>query len=112
MDCSNTHTHKHTAHPHRFLKYCDGASFSGRKTDVSERGLYYRGGYVLDALLADLDANQGLADATDIVVSGCSAGGLATYLHVDEYAERYDAARVVGMPDSGFFLDWDDTVRD
>jgi len=91
-----------------YLKYCDGASFSGRKEDTSATGLYYRGGYALDALLADLDANQGLSTATDVVVSGCSAGGLATFLHVDEYAERYTSANVVGMPDSGFFLDWDD----
>ena len=53
----------------------------------------------LDAFLADLDANQGLSAATDLVVSGCSAGGLATFLHVDEYAERYSSAKVVGMPD-------------
>ena len=38
-----------------------------------------------------------------------SAGGLATFLHVDEYAERYGSAKVVGMPDSGFFLDYQST---
>ena len=53
----------------------------------------------------------GLASAKDarLVVGGTSAGGLATYLHIDHYRERIPpAVRVVGMPDAGFFLD----VRD
>lgn len=40
------------------------------------------------------------------MVSGCSAGGLATYLHVDAYAQRYPNTKVAGLPDSGFFLDY------
>lgn len=95
-----------------YIKYCDGASFSGMKiepTNVDGYDLYFRGKYNLDAILNDMVATKGLGSATDIVVSGCSAGGLATYLHVDQYAERFgETARVVGMPDSGFFLDWED----
>ena len=30
---------------------------------------------------------KGLGDATDVVISGCSAGGLASYLHCDQWAE-------------------------
>jgi hypothetical protein len=48
---------------------------------------------------------QGLAKATDVIVSGGSAGGLATYLHVDEIAELFPRARVSGLPDSGYFID-------
>lgn len=32
--------------------------------------------------------------ATDVIVSGCSAGGLAVYLHVDEVADMFK-----GKPD-------------
>lgn len=57
----------------------------------------------------DLFKNRGLSSSTDVVISGCSAGGLATYLHVDNWADRLVAAapsvKVRGMPDSGFFLD-------
>ena len=59
---------------------------------------------IQDSLIAD----NGLASATDVVVSGCSAGGLATYLQCDNWAERVaevaPAAKVRCMPDSGKLL--------
>ena len=54
----------------------------------------------------------GLSAATDAVISGCSAGGLATYLHTDQWCDAVQAsspgAKCVGLPDSGFFLDFED----
>ncbi len=38
----------------------------------------------MDAVIADLLGNHNMKQATDVVVSGCSAGGLATYLHADK----------------------------
>jgi hypothetical protein len=43
-----------------------------------------------------------LAAATP--AAGNSAGGLATYWHMDELASMLPAARVVAAPDSGFFF--------
>ena len=48
--------------------------------------------------------------ATDVVLGGCSAGGIATYAHLDYVAARLRAglaprARLVGFPDSGFYAD-------
>ena len=40
------------------------------------------------AIAADLLALRGLGRATDVVISGCSAGGLATYLHTDQVQAR------------------------
>jgi len=40
------------------------------------------------------------------VISGCSAGGLATYLHVDHWADKLPDAKVRGLADSGFILDY------
>ena len=34
------------------------------------------------------------------------AGGLATYLHADQWADAFPQAHTVAMPDSGFFADW------
>ena len=59
--------------------------------------------------------SQGLGEATDLVLAGCSAGGLAVYLHVDRWREALAAkaaalgrsassVNVVGLADSGFFL--------
>jgi len=93
-----------------YMKYCDGASFSGSNssvTVVSGAPLHFRGKHVLDAFIADLLTNRGLSKATDLVVTGCSAGGLATYLHADKWAAAVPkGVKVAAMPDSGFFLDY------
>jgi hypothetical protein len=55
-------------------------------------------------------------NATEVVISGCSAGGLATILHTNRWRNRILAASqqnasevsVVGMPDSGFFIEYDE----
>jgi len=92
-----------------FIRYCDGGSFSGNNAStlsVGGKELHMRGHHILRAVMADLFANRGLTQATDVVISGCSAGGLATYLHTDEWRQAIQSsAKVVGLPDSGFFLD-------
>jgi hypothetical protein len=52
-----------------------------------------------------------MARASEVVVSGCSAGGLSTFLHADEWAAALPAAaKVAAMPDSGFFADYNYTA--
>jgi len=96
------------------LRYCDGASLSGDKetpANVSGTILHYRGRAILDAEIKSLLMDRGMKDATDVVVSGCSAGGLATFLHCDHWADAIrkasPSAKVACMPDSGFFIDED-----
>ena len=98
-----------------FIRYCDGWSFatdldqpqfitnsSGANITINFRGLA-----VLNAVREDLLANRGLAAATDLVVGGCSAGGLAVFLHCDEWAARVakanPATNTVCLADSGWF---------
>jgi len=97
-----------------FLRYCDGGSLSGDKptpTVVDQNTtIHFRGRAILDAEIESLLNDRGMNEATDVVVSGCSAGGLATFLHCDHWATAImtatnGAAKVVCMPDSGFFLD-------
>lgn len=93
-----------------YLPYGDGTSQLG---DVSEPvivtpgapPIYFRGARVLRAMIDFLRA-EGLADATEVVITGCSAGGLSTYAHADTWAAALPKARVVAMPDSGFFLNY------
>jgi len=98
-----------------YLKYCDGGSFSGNNesaTSYNNEKLYFRGFRVLTAMHQDLVASKNLNSASDVVISGCSAGGLATYLHVDWWRSLLPGStRVVGMPDSGFFLDFEGPPR-
>ena len=96
-----------------YFIYCDGASFAGMVDAPIDAGngqtIYARGRYILDALFGTLAARHGLAGATDYVSSGNSAGGLATYLHADYISDLVravaPAAKVVAVPDSGFFMD-------
>jgi len=86
--------------------YCDGSSFSGNQSPSSSAPLYFKGQDILEAIITDLNLRYNFTSmATDVIVSGTSAGGLATYLHSSYFKERMPGARVVAVPDAGFFLD-------
>jgi hypothetical protein len=95
-----------------YIRYCDGGTFSGSldepvKMNGSE--VHFKGRYILEAVVRSL-ANRFGEDflyGTDFVIGGSSAGGLAVLLHLDWWREKLPAtATVVGLADSGFFLDW------
>eukprot|EP01113_Clastostelium_recurvatum_P025069 TRINITY_DN3008_c0_g1_i7.p1 TRINITY_DN3008_c0_g1~~TRINITY_DN3008_c0_g1_i7.p1 ORF type:complete len:367 (+),score=50.78 TRINITY_DN3008_c0_g1_i7:20-1120(+) len=88
-----------------YLPYCDGGSFTGNAVSATDPPLYFRGLNIREAVVADLRQSYGFNDASDVVVGGCSAGGLAAYLHTDWYASQVPKARAGALPDSGFFLD-------
>lgn len=97
-----------------FMKYCDGGSFAGANMTTElykDTTMHYKGKFILDAMIYDLLDNRGLNEATEVVVGGCSAGGLATFLHCDKWEMAIndatkDTTKVVCMPDSGFFMDY------
>lgn len=94
------------------LTYCDGNSFSGNRADpVVVRGekIYFRGHQILEATLAELVSLYNMKAATHVLLSGCSAGGLSTYLHADFVGESVHAlapgvVQYGAAPVSGFFL--------
>lgn len=93
-----------------FFYYCDGASWIGNQAEVSDNGLYYRGWHNLNAVLADLFIKHGLDQATEVIIGGDSAGGLATFYHIDYlrtiiHEKAGTDCRVLGMPDSGYWPD-------
>lgn len=94
------------------ISYCSGESYTGAlpfSVNTTYNGdnvqLYYRGRVNLDAILDSLLKTQGMASATELIVSGDSAGGLATFWHTDYIAAALadTGVHVVGVPDSGFF---------
>ena len=94
-----------------FLPYGDGTSQLGNVAEPVEVSpgappIYFRGARVLRAMIAFL-LEEGLSKASEAVITGCSAGGLATYAHADTWAAALPRARVVAMPDSGFFLNYE-----
>lgn len=92
---------------------CDGGLYAGANAfSTFHKGhiLHWRGKYILLAAIADLIANRGLSTATDVILGGFSTGGLAVYLHCDDWSLRIRAtgnvnARITCVPDSGYFVD-------
>lgn len=69
------------------------------------KNLYFRGQNVTIGQLKGVNATHKLfTDATDIMVTGGSAGGLAAFLWTNYIVENAKG-KVVSVPDSGIFLD-------
>jgi len=92
-----------------FLGYCDGSFFTGNRADpvtYNNEKLYFRGKRLLDAISADLLANAGLNRAQEVIVTGCSAGGVATYIQLDLWRNAIpQSIPVHGLADAGYLLD-------
>ena len=81
-----------------YLPYCDGSCFASERAapwpvNGSNATLTFRGRANLERTLDTLQDRFGFAQAQRLVVSGGSAGGLSTYLHVDHIADRLRAAQ-------------------
>eukprot|EP00563_Minutocellus_polymorphus_P016520 CAMPEP_0181058724 /NCGR_PEP_ID=MMETSP1070-20121207/20983_1 /TAXON_ID=265543 /ORGANISM="Minutocellus polymorphus, Strain NH13" /LENGTH=287 /DNA_ID=CAMNT_0023138317 /DNA_START=418 /DNA_END=1277 /DNA_ORIENTATION=- len=97
-----------------YIRYCDGSSFTSNRQDPVEVDgvlLHMRGIDIIDAVMEDLSSgDKGLDTATDVIIGGCSAGGLAALLHCDQWAGHIKGqspdAKVACAPESGFFVDY------
>ncbi|KAK1286715.1 hypothetical protein QJS10_CPB20g01028 [Acorus calamus] len=88
------------------IRYCDGGSLSGN-AEINQNGtiLFFRGKYIWEALMDEL-LSAGLVHAKQALLSGCSAGGLATLIHCDDFRELLPKGVVAKcLVDAGFFLD-------
>ena len=91
------------------MPYCDGGSFTGFRLapDVFNNSkIYYRGLFTfratIDALLL-----RGMSLASEVILTGCSAGGLSAYLHAEYLRSRLaTSTRLVVTPLAGFFMDF------
>ncbi|KAG9441247.1 hypothetical protein H6P81_017101 [Aristolochia fimbriata] len=89
--------------------YCDGASFGG---DVMYTNgtttIHFRGKRIWDAVVHDL-LSKGLNVAKKVLLSGTSAGGLATFMHCDNFKQLLpNTTTLKCLSDAGFFLDVED----
>ncbi|CAO1947405.1 unnamed protein product [Urochloa humidicola] len=92
------------------IRYCDGASFSGNVQDEVKNGtsFFFRGQRIWEAVMADL-LSKGLSRAKQAFLTGCSAGGLSTYIHCDDFRALLPKTPTVKcLADGGFFLDVED----
>ncbi|KAH1198962.1 Pectin acetylesterase 5 [Glycine max] len=87
------------------IRYCDGASFAGHPESERGSGLFFRGQVIWEAIMDEL-LSTGLSNAKQALLSGCSAGGLATLIHCDSFRQVLPKeATVKCLADAGFFLD-------
>ncbi|KAI3878221.1 hypothetical protein MKW92_032079 [Papaver armeniacum] len=92
------------------VRYCDGAFFSGSPNGENEttkaEGLFFRGQRIWDAVMAEL-LDLGMIKAKQAFLTGCSAGGIATLVHCDSFAELFTPGEVnvKCLSDAGFFID-------
>ncbi|PPR92526.1 hypothetical protein GOBAR_AA28148 [Gossypium barbadense] len=89
------------------MRYCDGASLAGHPESEFKNGtkLFLRGQLIWEAIMSEL-LSLGLSKAKQALLTGCSAGGLATLIHCDDFrAHLPKDATVKCLADAGFFLD-------
>ncbi|CDW87261.1 pectinacetylesterase family protein [Stylonychia lemnae] len=96
-----------------FINYCDGAGHQGYKKDPivhKDKSLYLRGELNTKAHLDFILSKLPPEIMTDFVLSGCSAGGLASLMWTDYFKDkiltRNPKVKYTAMPDSGFFVDY------
>ncbi|KAK8914604.1 hypothetical protein KSP39_PZI024269 [Platanthera zijinensis] len=86
------------------VRYCDGSSFTGDSVNPA-KGLFYKGSRIWFAVVDELLA-KGMYKAQNALLSGCSAGGLASILHCDKFRDLLPATtKVKCFSDAGFFID-------
>jgi len=87
-----------------------GTSFTGDRD--SELPYPVRGKRIQTAVIADLLENHGMKNAANVILTGGSSGGLATYLTCDRVGEQVKTAnptaRYTCLADAGYFLDHPD----
>lgn len=91
-----------------FLGYCDGAGHQGSRLQpvkYKNTSLYFRGSNTTIERFEYLQKKYGLySKTTQVVLSGASAGGLATYFWANYLNKKLINAKYFTIPDSGIFL--------
>ncbi|KAI5083357.1 hypothetical protein GOP47_0003100 [Adiantum capillus-veneris] len=98
------------------VRYCDGASFSGNVEEpafrtsfpqIRTKPLFFRGQRVWDAVVEELLTQQGMRHATQVILSGDSAGGLAAFHHCNDLNNKmpHINATLKCLLDGALFLD-------
>ncbi|KAH6760810.1 hypothetical protein C2S51_017759 [Perilla frutescens var. frutescens] len=89
-----------------YVRYCDGMSFLGdTEQDDSGHPVQLRGSRIFSAVMDELLQVKGMQKADNVLLSGSSAGGLASILHCDGFRALVpNSKRVKCVADAGFFL--------
>jgi hypothetical protein len=89
------------------VNYCTGDAHTGQRTGASaDTWNYWFDGHLnLQRVIADLKEKHGLDNATDVLVSGSSAGGIGLFVNIDYIASLLPSDTVIkGAPQAGWFF--------
>lgn len=90
-----------------YVIYCDGSEYTGSRKDpiqYKDKQLYFRGYNNTMEQFYYLDKEFDFYNGEAIVITGVSAGGMATYFYNTYLVENTKKAKVYAIPDSGFFI--------
>ena len=68
-----------------FVHYCDGGSFAGNtevKDKISKKTFYFHGARIRRGVIDQLLHTEHMNNATEVLISGCSAGGIFVCMYV------------------------------
>lgn len=93
-----------------YVPYCSGDIWTGTMTEAVNpfdstedwRG-FFSGHNIVKEVIADLKNTYGAGQATNAILSGCSAGGIGTFANCDFFAEAFPDAKTACRPESGYF---------
>ncbi|KAH6816716.1 hypothetical protein C2S51_021536 [Perilla frutescens var. frutescens] len=89
------------------IHYCDGASFQADAEVFHSNGtdLHRRGRRIFTSVMEEFLEREGMKNATNAILAGSSAGGLATILNCDFFQSYFDKiGRLKCISDAGFFI--------
>ena len=100
-----------------FIPINDGTSFTGNLDKPIPASvppvyphkwpIYLRGGRIITAVMSFLTKHHGMSNATDVIITAGSSGGMATYLNCDRIAKQIHNTnahiRVTCLADAGMF---------
>ncbi len=87
--------------------YCDGAEYFGSRPEpipYKDKKLYFRGTNNVLEQIKYMEDKFDIFKKNKIVVTGVSAGGIATYLYANFFESKSITSKVYIIPDSGLFL--------
>eukprot|EP00300_Choanocystis_sp_HF-7_P001592 c11278_g1_i2.p1 GENE.c11278_g1_i2~~c11278_g1_i2.p1 ORF type:complete len:423 (+),score=48.02 c11278_g1_i2:79-1347(+) len=84
-----------------YLPYCSSDLWSG----TGGGGIWlFRGRTIVEQTLVDLSDKYELGQATDVLFTGGSAGGIGVLVNLNRVGDALGSARVQGLADAGWFL--------
>lgn len=90
-----------------FVLYCDGSVYLGNRDEPAEyqgHKIYFRGGKNAIGIFEHLSHKYDFYNKDTIIMTGGSAGGIATFQWSNYLYEHAVTSKVYSIPDSGLFL--------